>query len=285
MSYPIKSLSSVNFDTIFKAFGEAFKDYEIQLNKEEFRTMIERRGFDPNLSFAAFDGENIVAFTLNGIGSFNGKRTAYDTGTGTIKEYRGQGLATQIFEYSLPFLKETGIEQYLLEVLQHNTGAISVYQKLGFKTARSFNYFVQDMDKVVLKTKSLDSNYQVRAISLSNIVASHTFFDFIPSWQNSFEAINRKTSDFFILGAYREKQLIGYAILEPISGDLTQIAIHPEHRRKGIASYLLSELLKKNKHSGIKIINTDETCDSINDFLIANSITHVGKQFEMIRIL
>ncbi|MCU4177514.1 GNAT family N-acetyltransferase [Carboxylicivirga sp. N1Y90] len=285
MSYPIKSLTNIPLDTIFRAFGEAFKDYEIQLDKEGFRTMIQRRGFRPELSFAAFDDENIIAFTLNGIGNFNGKKTAYDTGTGTIKEYRGQGLATKIFEYSLPILKEEGIEQYLLEVLQRNTKAVSVYQKLGFKTTRSFNYFVQDMDKMVLKTKSLDANYQVHTITLSDIIASQTFFDFIPSWQNSFEAINRKTSDFIILGAFCEKQLIGYAILEPTSGDLTQIVIHPEHRRKGIASYLLGEALKKSKHSDIKIINTEENCNSINDFLVANAIPLAGKQYEMIRTL
>ena len=50
--------------------------------------MLIRRGYVPKLSFAAFDNGKIVAFTLNGIGMFNGIRTAYDTGTETVKEYR-----------------------------------------------------------------------------------------------------------------------------------------------------------------------------------------------------
>ena len=69
--------------------------------------MLKRRGYNPQLSFAAFDNDEIVAFTLNGTGTFNGVLTAYDTGTGTIKQYRGQSIAGKIFTHSLPFLKES----------------------------------------------------------------------------------------------------------------------------------------------------------------------------------
>ena len=94
----IKSLSNISFDELFGAFEQAFADYEIQLNKAELMTMLKRRGFNPELSFAVFDGDKIVSFTCNGIGDFNGTPTAYDTGTGTLKDYRGRGLATRIFE-------------------------------------------------------------------------------------------------------------------------------------------------------------------------------------------
>ena len=85
------------------------------------------------------NGNKIVAFTLNGIGYFNRIPTAYDTGTGTLKNYRGKGLATKIFEYSIPYLKSANVKQYLLEVLQYNTKAVSVYRKLGFEVIREFN--------------------------------------------------------------------------------------------------------------------------------------------------
>ena len=62
----IKSLEKTDFNTLFRAFGRAFADYEVQLNAEQLRAMLTRRGFDPALSFAAFDGAQIAAFTLNG---------------------------------------------------------------------------------------------------------------------------------------------------------------------------------------------------------------------------
>jgi ribosomal protein S18 acetylase RimI-like enzyme len=144
----IKSLAQTDFGTIYQAFNQAFADYEMQLSSIQLQTMLKRRGFNPDLSFAAFEGNDIVSFTFNGIGNFNGLPTAYDTGTGTLKLHRGKGLATQIFEYSIPYLREAGIRQYLLEVLQHNTKAVSVYRNLGFETTREFNYFVQKNEEI-----------------------------------------------------------------------------------------------------------------------------------------
>ncbi len=66
----IKPLGKTDFKTISLAFSNAFSDYDIQINANELKTMWKRRGFNPDLSFAAFEGENIVAFTLNGIGTF-----------------------------------------------------------------------------------------------------------------------------------------------------------------------------------------------------------------------
>lgn len=137
----IKSLINTSYDDLFEAFEQAFADYEVQLNKTELRKMMKRRGCDPKLSFAAFDADRIVSFTCNGIGNFNGTLTAYDTGTGTLKDYRGQGLATKVFEESIPDLKAAGIKEYLLEVLQHNTGAVSLYRNIGFEVTREFYYF------------------------------------------------------------------------------------------------------------------------------------------------
>lgn len=75
----IRVLRHTDFDTLFRAF-----------EKEEVRSMLKRRGYNPQLSFAAFDKGKFVAFTLNGTGTFKGVPTAYDTGTGNVKEYRGQ---------------------------------------------------------------------------------------------------------------------------------------------------------------------------------------------------
>ena len=129
--------------TLFTAFNEAFIDYEIQITSDELRALLKRRGFVPELSFGAFENERLIAFTFNGIGVFNDIKTAYDTGTGTIKEFRGRGIATEIFNNSIPFLKDAGVSQYLLEVLQHNPKAVSVYRKLGFEVSREFYYFTQ----------------------------------------------------------------------------------------------------------------------------------------------
>ncbi|MDR0436800.1 MAG: GNAT family N-acetyltransferase [Bacteroidales bacterium] len=279
----IKSLGKTDFETIAKAFIQAFADYDIQLNAEELQTMWKRRGFNPDLSFAAFEDENIVAFTLNGIGNFNGIKMAYDTGTGTLKEHRGKGLATNIFEYSIPYLKAENIHHYLLEVLQHNTKAISVYRNIGFEVTREFNYFVQKNEAIHTLIKDIESPFIIEKIELSKHHSVSDFWDFYPSWQNSFESIERASEDFISLGAFADKDLVGYCVFEPNSGDITQIAVDKSFRRKGIASVLLHEISKFNKISKTKLLNTDVSCNSVVEFLKAKNIAISGQQFEMIK--
>jgi len=278
----IKSLKNVSFDVIFEGFSQAFAKYDMQLNKEELLIMINRRGFVAELSFGAFVNDKMVSFTFNGIGSFNGLKTAYDTGTGTIEEYRGQGLASKIFAYSVPFLKKQGITQYLLEVLQHNTKAVSVYSKAGFKVSREFNYFVEEQKNIKFYSKAVSNAYSIKQTELNQKLMTE-FFDFNPSWQNSFDAILRKPDDFKVIGAFKEQELIGYCVFEPNSGDVTQIAVNKEHRRKGIGTNLLKEAIKLNLHDSVKLINSEIDCESINEFLKSNSMLQKGKQFEMIK--
>lgn len=279
----IKSLEKTDFDTLFRAFGRAFADYEVQLNAEQLRAMLTRRGFDPTLSFAAFDGAQIAAFTLNGIGNFNGVPTAYDTGTGTLKEYRGTGLATEIFRHSMPHLRRAGVGQYLLEVLQHNTGAVSVYRNLGFETVREFNYFCRANTEIVDRGDTPRLPHSVRRTDPEKFASISSFWDFTPSWQNSFESIGRAAGDFVSLGVFTEEELVGYCVFEPASGDVAQIAVKRQYRRKGIAGLLLREMLRLNRNDSLKIINTDVSCRSITGFLQAKNIVPQGKQFEMIR--
>lgn len=280
----IKSLAHISFETIFKAFNQAFANYEVQLDFEQLKAMWKRRGFQPEFSFAAFEEREIVAFTLNGIGLYNGTRTAYDTGTGTLEEYRGQGLATKIFEYSIPFLKKRGIQQYLLEVLQHNAKAVSVYRALGFETVREFNYFMQENGEI-RNIRCADSRYGIRKIHIEHYRSISDFWDFTPSWQNSMESIKRAAADLVSLGVFDGKKLIGYSVFEPASGDITQIAIDKSNRRKGIASLLLEGMLHLNGNAMIKVVNTDIHCGSITGFLQSRNVEIKGRQFEMVKQL
>lgn len=281
----IKSLNNICFDELFEAFEQAFADYEVQLNKAELFAMLKRRGFEPKASFGAFDRNKTVSFTCNGTGNFYGTPTAYDTGTGTLKEYQGKGLATQVFKYSIPYLKALGIKEYLLEVLQHNTGALSVYQKLGFEVTREFYYFKLKNNQINPSSRTLDFPYTLKPIKIDEYNSIPGFWDFKPSWQNSMEAIERSIEDFICLGVFSEGNLIGYGVFEPTSGDVTQIAVDKQYRRRGVGSLLFQKMLESNKHSSLKIINTDIECHSITAFLQSENIEPAGKQFEMIKRL
>ena len=281
----IRSLEKVSKNILFEAFQEAFKDYEMQLTQAELLKMMLRRGFKAHLSFGAFAGEKLVSFTFNGIGTFNDQQTAYDTGTGTIEEYRGKGLASRIFDYSIPHLKGAGISQYLLEVLQHNSSAVSLYRRLGFEVSREFNYFTESSSQLRLPSIGPDPNFKILPADLNKKAKMSSFWDQTPSWQNSFDAVERAPEDFLILGAYGGDNLIGYCIFEPGSGDITQLAVDRSFRRQGIASLLLLEAIKINRHDSVKAINYQTDQSDFSHLMDYFGISKKGQQFEMIKQL
>ena len=279
----IRSLENISFDALFEGFSYAFSDYEIHFDKSELQSMLKRRGYVPKLSFAAFEGGKIVAFTLNGIGMFKGIQTAYDTGTGTVKEYRGCGLAGEIFRYSLPFLRQAGISQYLLEVLQSNHKAITLYRRMQFDTTREFDCFKQsiaNMDNIHSVNKC--ANLRIRLIDVDTVRQAQTFCDFYPSWQNSIESIERAASDLTCIGAFDLYELIGFSVFDRKSGDLTQIAVKEEYRRQGVASQLLCEVIRQMCTDFVKVINVPSDNLSLPAFLKSRNIPLMNKQFEMV---
>lgn len=281
----IRPLTGITFDELFGAWEEAFRDYERTRTRAELKKLLQRRGYAAELSFGAFAGDELLSFTLNGVGQFGGKPTVYDTGTGTIPDHRGRGLATKIFTASLPALRQAGMQQYVLEVLQHNVKAITVYSNLGFKVSRELNYFMQNADEVQLGDKSLPMGIRMKETDLTRKDEMMPLWDFSPTWQNNFAAIERCPKDFYIAGAFDHDYLIGYGIIETAGGDIPQLAVDNDYRRKGIGTCLLKELLKRTKHKKVQVINTEVSCEPITSFLESSNILKRGMQFEMIKDL
>ena len=186
---------------------------------------------------------------------------------------------------SLPYLERAGVTQYLLEVLQHNTKAVSVYRKLGFEVTREFNYFRQTSSSVSIPQRVLSPSYRIDESGYGQSDNFKRFRDFNPSWQNSFESIARRKDDFKVFCAYKGDIIVGYIIFEPGSGDITQIAVDKSHRRRGLATALLATALECNRHTSVKLINAEVSCVSITAFLDSCGIPLQGKQFEMIKKL
>lgn len=279
-----RNLEHVGFEELFAGFQRAFSDYDISFGKEEVRSMLRRRGYDPRLSFGAFDGGEMVAFTFNGIGKYDGRPTAYDTGTGTVKEYRGQGIAGEIFRHSLPHLRDAGIEQYLLEVLQTNQRAIGVYCRMGFEVTREFDCFRQSVDEIsgLRVGEEMRHACEIIPVDAETVAAMSGFCDFAPSWQNDLSSIERGAADLVCLGAYMEGEAAGYCVFDPTTGDLTQIAVGQEWRRGGVGRLLLAKALEGMRTSFVKILNVDSEDVTLPAFLAGHNIPLASRQYEMI---
>jgi ribosomal protein S18 acetylase RimI-like enzyme len=281
----IKALTGFSLDELFHAFEQAFIDYQVKINRITFGNMMTRRGFTPDLSYGAFDDKELVAFTLNGTGTFMGIKTAYDTGTGTIPGYRGRGLAKRIFEYSVPLLRMAGMKLYLLEVIRHNEKAAALYKKMGFRITRELHYYVHSKKDLQLKTKILKDGYKLTASKLPLPPQAGKFEDSVSSWQNSLESIYRCHDHFQLVAVTYRDRMEGFCIYEPSSGDISKLAVSGGHRRLGLGTLLLHWAVDHITQDTVKILNVPwESADMIA-FLKFHGIEPVGSQYEMIREL
>jgi len=280
----IKTLANTKFETIYGAFVNAFSDYvePFDLTIDELKYMFERRGCNLDLSFGAFDDEKLVGITINGVGNWNGQLTAYDSGTGIIKEYRKQGIATRMFNESLPVLKENNITQYLLEVIKSNTGAFNLYKKAGFKVVRELDYYKSTKNELQYKKIISPQGFTFSAIEKPDWARLKSFWDFNPSWQNSIDSINRKSDHFKVLGIFKESELVGYGIIEKHTGDLPQLAISKNYRRNRLGTILFRVLINYSETNDIRIINPEAGYIPFGKLVESIGFSAGDGQYEMI---
>ncbi|MBI9039547.1 MAG: GNAT family N-acetyltransferase [Bacteroidales bacterium] len=281
----INSLSNTSLTEIYKTFVEAFSDYQVKFNPsyDDFLFMMNRRGMNRDLSFGAFENQRLLGFTLNGIGLWNGLPTAYDTGTGTIPDYRKRGLAKRIFQESLPVLRQNNIKQYLLEVLKQNKVAYELYKKQGFEVIREFDYYVFSKSDINNSAfAKCPDNIRIEEIDEFDWDKAISFYDFEPSWQNNQEAVERSYDSYFKVAAYKDEKLVGFGFLQKSNGDIPQIAVNNNFRRKGIGSQIFKKLIAANQSDNFQIINIENKDAGMKQFLENFSIFPNGGQFEMI---
>jgi ribosomal protein S18 acetylase RimI-like enzyme len=74
---------------------------------------------------------------------------------------------------------------------------------------------------------------------------------------------------------------VGYGIIQPLTGDVPQIAVHRAHRNKGIGSAIFEHLKILNAHPSIKVVNAETTNVPLTKFLTGRFMAVSGMQYEM----
>jgi ribosomal protein S18 acetylase RimI-like enzyme len=256
----IRTLHHDDFDAVFTAFREAFSDYVVPLSltREQLQEMLTRRGWAPHLSAGVFDGARMVAFTLNGFED----RSAYDSGTGVVPSHRHRGLGREMIGFVLPLLRDAGAERYVLEVIDSNAPAIAIYRAAGFQETRKLQSWIYDADAP-------------SAEPIARGAMHPEYCDVAPSWQNSTASIRRARDRFEVIGNDD-----GYAVVFPSNGDLPQLAVRPEARRRGLGTRLLREAAAI-AGKPLRILNIDDRASDIAAFLEAAGARRIVRQLEM----
>lgn len=89
-------------------------------------------GLSPSLSVVGFvDGES-VGLVLTGIRIIDGKKVAWNGGTGVATEYRKQGVGREMMKALLDIYQQEGVDIAILEAFKQNEKAIALYQQVGY---------------------------------------------------------------------------------------------------------------------------------------------------------
>lgn len=286
MSLEYRSLENVPVHDVHQCFLEAFADYAVDISMSEtaFQETNEVRAVDFGLSVGAFDEERLVGFTLNGVGQWNGQRTAYDAGTGVIPSYRGRGISKSIMHHTFKILRAQGVTSYLLEVLTSNTKALNLYKSLGFRITRR-------LECLVLKHAQFSAprtNFSIVDVTpeqiprLEGAWTQEPDLGFQASWQNAWSAIKRRPDLYRMIACFEEGACVGYGIIAAGRGGIAQLWVKSQKRRQGLGSQLLRELILRSPgQRSFAWVNVDADAAATLSFLKALGFTDQLSQYEM----
>lgn len=277
-------LTEKELPELHETFLQSFADYliPIQLNAEQFKTKIKREGIAPSFCAAAYVGTQMAGFILTGLGEWHGAPTAYNAGTGVLPQYRGNKLTEQLYAFMLPKLRESGIEQCLLEVIRENAPALRAYKAVGFEVTRFLELLRAQKKELLLEVEAPDA-ITIAPVSNPDWKNYGCFWDAEPSWQNTAEAIRQSPDEKIMLEARDEEQeIVGYIIFFPNAGSVAQFAVDKPQRGKGIGTALLREAVRLTTVSSLMFVNIDTSATSLLTYLGRRHFRHMLRQYEML---
>jgi mycothiol synthase len=146
-------------DEMLAAHNEAFLDHPnfAPWNDVMWKQWVtESRSFRPDLSFVVVEDtrpERIASYVqsaeFDAHHQATGRREGYVGKVGTRREFRGRGLAGALLAHCLVAYRDAGLDEAALDVDSENpTGALGVYQRVGFRVERRWTDYVLDRPAV-----------------------------------------------------------------------------------------------------------------------------------------
>ena len=250
----IRNLSAVPLSELTQVFNQAFEGYfvPLQLTEEAMATKIRSENINLNYSVGVFDHNQLKGFILHGLQMQSGRKMVYNGGTGVVPEFRGNQWTEQMYGAVIPLLKQDGIYEHQLEVIEQNTKALRIYEKIGFNTVRTLSCFKGRLERI------LEPEVSIREVPIPRFEVYTGFWNFSPTWQNDTPAILRALDSHKVIEMNKDEELIGYAIYAPSNGRVKQFAIHPAYRCRGYGRALFGYLCNVPEKREVNLINIDE---------------------------
>ncbi|WP_163322702.1 GNAT family N-acetyltransferase [Draconibacterium mangrovi] len=270
-----QTLENQSIQELSKLFNAAFADYlvKIEMTPESLQDKFDSENIRLEHSVGIFSEGKPVGFIFHAIRDTTSGKTAYNAGTGVIPEFRGKNATVLMYEFILPKLVKSGVNEVVLEVIDKNTAAIKSYKKVGFTILQELECF-KGYPGV---SKPEDS--MIREESTGEFIPSEHLWDWQPTWQNTIQTVVQ-SGQYKTWSIYSDNQPIAYLTGNPYSGKIAQFAVDPEHRWKGLGTTLFCHFAGLASNTPM-VINVADQSGQTQDFLKAIGMTPFLRQYKM----
>jgi mycothiol synthase len=139
---------------LMRAFNESFMDHWNfhPVTEEDWeKWFMGGEDFRPDLTYLVMDGDQIAAFSINGVSSERNAQRGLNEGwvhqLGTRRSWRKRGLATALLNASMLAFQREALAVAALGVDTANpTGALHVYENVGFVLVKQFIQYEIQLD-------------------------------------------------------------------------------------------------------------------------------------------
>lgn len=251
MSISFRPALAYNFSELAGFMNRGFTGYFVpmQFTPELLARMVRLDGVDLDLSQVMILDEQPIGIALIARRGWSSRLAAM----GIAPEGRGQGIGRQAMEHLIAEARKRNDRTFVLEVIEQNTSAVRLYQRVGFQTVRRL------VGLTAQAAHAPASAQQPEEIDIRTVAQMVTRFGLsdLP-WQFSGETLSQFAPP---ARGYRLGQ--AYALISDPSQeriDIRSVVVEPEARRTGQASQLLAGLFQlfPNKTWGISAIMPEE---------------------------
>lgn len=223
-----KKMSELSAEDMVALWNKGFEGYFLNstLNLDKFLSRTVNEGLSLEHSLVGYENSDPIGFVMNGFRVIEGKRVAWNGGTGIATEHRGRGIGKKLMERNLQLYREQGVDIALLEAIIQNKAAIKLYQSVGYRITEQL-ICLQHTDSLnaSLLQPSGSSQYVTKR-GLPVEVKGLSFYRQLSAWQTQWASM--KDGECIIVSDEGD-EVVGYALYKRIfgeDGNLASIALY-----------------------------------------------------------
>ncbi|MGN7176761.1 GNAT family N-acetyltransferase [Paenibacillus sp. FSL R5-0490] len=185
----IKRLSQCTLEEALTAWNKGFEGYivPIKMDLQAFVNRMISEGLSPEKSIIVFMHGEPCGIIMNGFREINGRKIAWNGGTGIAPEFRGKGLSAAMMEEVISIYRAEKAHTAVLEAIEENERAIKLYKKAGYVITDHLLYLNKKLPNNELGLLK-ENPFSIKRLYPEQL-QSLSFYDTTAAWQCQWQSV------------------------------------------------------------------------------------------------